>query len=325
MERASVVNVVIAFCFALAPSFAIAGIPKPDHVVVVVEENRSDNQVYGNSNFPYFNSIANNQTGVNAAKFTDYGGITHPSEPNYIALFSGSTFGISDDNVHPYSTFSNGSNLGAKLLKSGHTFAGYSEDQPGMGSQSSTSGKYVRKHNPWANWQDASIADANELPASVNRSFSGTGNWPSSDFSKLPDVSFVIPNLNNDGHDTSDKTSDNWLKNSMSSYLTWANTHNSLLIVTWDEDEGSGRIATIFAGPMVKPGVYGEPANHYSLLRTLEDMYGLTHDTSNTKNAATLSDVFAPSGSLFVPEPGSGFMIAVAALGLLPRRRNRMG
>lgn len=313
--------VLVAMICVTHPSRASNGVPLPDHVVIVVEENRSDTDVYGRAEFPYFNSLANNTSGVATAKFTNYGGVSHPSQPNYIAMFSGQTFGISDDSVHPFSTFAApaATNLAAKLLAAGKSFAGYSEDLPSVGSQVSSSGKYRRKHNPWANWQDALIPDSHELPASINRPFAGAGNWPAGDFSQLPALSIVVPNQDNDGHDTSDQTCDTWLVNKIRSYADWTMTHNSLLIVTWDEDEGTGRIATTFSGPMVKAGVYGESTNHYGLLRTLEEMYGLSHDTANTQAATTITDVWAT-----VPEPDSACVCATgAALACMRRLKRR--
>ena len=76
----------------------------------------------------------------------------------------------------------------------------------------------------------------------------------------------------------------NWLKNNMSSYATWATTHNSLLIVTWDEDEGSGRIPTTISGQMVKPGSYDEETNHFGLLRTMTER---SHRQSEARRART--------------------------------------
>jgi hypothetical protein len=84
---------------------------------------------------------------------------------------------------------------------------------------------------------------------------------------------------------------DSWLKNNLSGYVQWAKTHNSLLIVTWDENDGSAgnQIPTIFVGPMVKTGHYSENINHYNVLRTLEDMYGLSH-VGNSATATPISD-----------------------------------
>jgi acid phosphatase len=83
------------------------------------------------------------------------------------------------------------------------------------------------------------------------------------------------------------------LDNNLSAYVTWAQTHNSLLIVTWDEDDGSegNQVATIFVGPMVNPGQYNEDINHYNVLRTIEAMYGLKA-LGNSATAKPVKDVW---------------------------------
>jgi hypothetical protein len=104
---------------------------------------------------------------------------------------------------------------------------------------------------------------------------------------------WVIPNLNDDMHDGTIQQGDSWLQTNLLNYVTWAQNNNSLLIVQFDEDQGttSNHIATIFVGPMVKPGNYGEKINHYNVLRTIEDMYGLPH-LGKTTTAAPITDVW---------------------------------
>jgi hypothetical protein len=244
---------------ATAPATAVAGVPRPDHVVVVVFENTSAGSIIGNPSAPYFNQLAT--TGAN---FTSSFAIEHPSQPNYLDLFSGSNQGVTDDSCpHSFST----PNQAAQLIAKGLTFAGYSEDLPAAGSTVCTSGKYARKHAPWVNFTN--------VPAASNKAFSS---FPT-DYSQLPTVSWVIPNLCNDMHDCSVATGDTWLKNNLDSYVQWAKTHNSLLITTFDEDDFSGnnRIATIFNGQPVKTGDYSETIDHFRVLRTIEDMYGLPY------------------------------------------------
>jgi hypothetical protein len=107
----------------------------------------------------------------------------------------------------------------------------------------------------------------------------------------LPTVSFVIPNLNNDMHDGTVAQADAWLRRHLDRYVRWARTHNSLLIVTWDEDDNSqdNQIPTIVTGQPVKPGSYAEQIDHYSVLRTLEDLYGLP-DVGSSASAAPIGD-----------------------------------
>lgn len=127
-------------------------------------------------------------------------------------------------------------------------------------------GLYARKHNPWVDFAD--------VPASANLPLS---HFPRpGEFDQLPTVSFVVPNQRNDMHSGSIRRADQWLRRHVRPYLRWARLHNSLLVVTWDEGHGeNNQIPTIIAGANVRAGDYGERLNHYDLLRTVEDLYGL--------------------------------------------------
>jgi len=237
---------------------AATRVPRPAHTVVVVLENHGYGQVIGSSAAPYLNQLA--RTG---ALFTRSYAVTHPSEPNYLALFSGSPQGDKSDTC-PLS-FSV-PNLASELLSAGDTFTGYAEGLPGVGSKLCVAGEYARKHVPWTDFMN--------VPASANQPFRS---FPS-DFTKLPTVSFVIPNLCNDMHDCGVSTGDSWLRTHLSSYVTWAKTHNSLLIVTFDEAELVSlfnQVPTIVVGQSVRPGRYSQRITHYSVLATIEAAYGL--------------------------------------------------
>jgi phosphatidylinositol-3-phosphatase len=253
-----------------------ATIPTPSHVVVVMEENHSYADIIGNTRqAPYMNTLASQ-----AALLTSSFAVTHPSEPNYLALFAGSTFGLSADNC-PVSEGST-ANLGSELLAAGKTFKGYSDGLPSTGSTTCSSGKYARKHSPWINFSN--------VPASDSLPFSS---FPS-DYSKLPTLSFVIPNLNDDMHDGTITQADTWLKNNISAYATWAKQNNSLLVVVWDEDDftENNQIPTLFVGAGVKTGHYSETVNHYNVLATLEQLYGLPK-AGSSKNAAAITDIWS--------------------------------
>jgi len=235
-------------------------VPRPQRTVVVMFENHAYSQVIGNPQAPYINALARE-----GALFTSSYAVAHPSEPNYLALFSGSTQGVTSDQCP--TTFRS-PNLAADLIAAGLGFTGYSQGLPAPGSQTCGSGGYARKHVPWT--------DFSNVPAAVNQPFTS---FPLSDYPRLPAVSFVIPDLCHDMHDCSVGTGDRWLRQHLSGYATWAMTHDGLLIVTWDEDDGlhSNHIATIFVGQQVRPGRYGKPINHYNVLRTIEQAYGLPY------------------------------------------------
>jgi hypothetical protein len=232
-------------------------LPVPDHVMVVIFENEDAENIVGGAQAPYLTSLAES-----GATFSDAHAETHPSQPNYLALFSGSTQGVVDDSC-PL-TFP-GPNLAGQLQASGRTFVGYSEDLPSAGYTGCRTAGYARKHNPWVDFPD--------LPGSVNQPYSALP----ADFADLPTVSFVVPNLCNDMHDCGVAAGDRWARDHLAGYAAWAQQHDSLLVVTFDEDNGSSanHIATVLAGSMVEPGASGQRIDHYSLLRTLEYMYGL--------------------------------------------------
>jgi hypothetical protein len=257
-------------------------LPRPDHIVMVIEENHSYSQIIDSPNAPYINRLA-----AQSAVFTQSFGITHPSQPNYLALFSGSTQSITDNSC-PL-TFTT-PNLGQALLAAGLTFAGYSEDLPLVGSLICSMGRYARKHNPWVNWQDSV---ANGLPATANLPMTS---FPT-EYSQLPTVSMIVPNQVNDMHNGKNpetiQTGDRWLQEHLDAYVQWAKQHNSLLIVTWDEDNGkeNNRIVTLFVGPMVQAGRYEQRITHYNVLRTIEDLYGLSHSGASA-DAAPITQIW---------------------------------
>jgi len=284
-----------AIAFAVPPSEARfrgaspVELPRPDRVVIVIEENKSYGQIVGNTTAPYINSLAEG-----GALLAQSYALTHPSQPNYLAVFSGSTHGAKDDTCpvleHAESAWEkflrvvgqflhlrqtepvelSGSNLASELIASGLSFGSYSESMPSRGYTGCEYGDYYRKHNPAVNWQGTNVPPHTNMPFEM---------FPS-DYAKLPTVS-LVPNLVNDMHEGKPPVSitrgDHWLKNHLDSYVNWAATHNSLLILTWDEDDHSSgnHIATIFVGPMVKRGIYQTRITHYNVLRTLTDMYGL--------------------------------------------------
>ena len=241
-------------------SGAPAAVPRPRRTVVVMFENHAYNEIIGNPQAPYINALARR-----GALFTSSYAVSHPSEPNYLALFSGSTHGVTSDQCP---TTLRAPNLAADLIAAGLGFTGYAEGVPAPGSRACVSGEYARKHVPWT--------DFSNVPPAVNQPFS---RFPVGDFARLPAVSFVIPNLCHDMHDCPVGTGDTWLRRHLSGYVSWALTHDGLLIVTWDEDDGSqsNHIATIFAGQQVRPGRYGRPIDHYNVLRTIEQAYGLPY------------------------------------------------
>lgn len=274
---------VIAAALASPAGTAAEPAPRFDHIVIVVMENKNFNAIIGRPDeAPYIDQLA-----AGGAVFSNSFAVAHPSQPNYLALFSGSTQGVTSD--HCPEKFTKVPNLGAELINAKLSFAGYSESMPSAGYTGcgrEVSLGYTRAHNPWV--------DFSNVPAASNKTFA---KFPS-DYSLLPTVSFVIPNLCHDMHYCSRDSGDSWVRHHLSGYASWALTHNSLLIITWDEDSktlgfggDNNKIPTIFYGAHVRTGTYSEQTGHYGVLRTIEDMYKLPQ-AAKSAHAAPITDVW---------------------------------
>ena len=224
-------------------------------------ENYNFSQVMHTGAAPYLQSLAQS-----SAVFTNSHGVSHPSEPNYLALFSGSTQGLSSD-ACPVTY--NGANLATELTAKGYSFAGYAEDWPGSTACTavpSTTGSgflYWRKHVPWVSFSSVPLSDGS--------SYGGPGT------PLTGSVNFVVPNICDDMHDCSIGTGDAWLAQNIPSILSYDNANNGLLIVTFDEgdNDASNHIVTIMTGPHVNNGQYSQRIDHYSVLRLIETNFGL--------------------------------------------------
>ena len=299
-----------------------AGLPVYDHVVIVVEENKDYEEIIGNGSAPYINNVLKKE----GANFIQMYGEEHFSQGNYFWMFSGDnqTIGFIDqvpsEKNNPNYPFRK-ANLGEQLISKGLSFKGYSEGLPEIGftGVNGSAGLYARKHVPWISF--ANVPNGTTVAGSSNLRFA---DFPSdsSQYHTLPTVAFVIPNLDNDMHNGSITESipagDRWLQRNINSYYQWAKDHNSLLILTFDENNdkrgyqgltnplvdvqpcaGKGRdqeycmdlknrIVTIFAGAHIKPDDYpeGRGITHVNILRTLEAMYGLLKAGAQQPNAA---------------------------------------
>ena len=319
-----------------------AGLPVYDHIVFVVMENKDYDEIIGNPRAPYINNILKKE----GANFTQIYGEEHFSQGNYFWMFSGSnqTIGFIDqvpseknNPDYPFTT----ANLGEQLINKGLSFKGYSESLPEIGftGEKASAELYARKHVPWISF--ANIPDGTTVEDSSNLRFA---DFPAdfSQYDSLPTISFVIPNLANDMHNgpisESIPAGDRWLQENIDHYYQWAKSHNSLLILTFDENNDKrgyrgltnplvdpkscvstgrdheycvdlqNRIVTIFAGAHIKPGDYaeGQGITHINVLRTLEAMYGLLRAGSQQPNAAgggiandyIITDIFAGPSAL---------------------------
>ena len=242
-------------------------VPAFTHVVVVVFENEEATSIGGNPEAPTFNALARRY-----ATLTRYDAIGHPSLPNYLALVSGSAHGIRSDCTD---CIVRARSLADTLGASGKTWKTYAEDLPYPGFSGGYSGRYAKKHDPFLYFRDVvgSRAHRNRVVP-----FPRLGR----DLARhrLPDFSLVIPNLCNDMHDCSIATGDAWLKAHVAALLRSPQLRGGVVFVVFDEGTsdtgGGGRIEALALGPTVRRGSrFTRRTNHYGLLRTIEDAWGL--------------------------------------------------
>lgn len=252
-------------------------IPDYEHVVILILENKPSERIIGSASAPFINSLV-----VRSAFFTESYAIEHPSQPNYLDLYSGSNQGVTD-NATPAPAFTT-DNLGSQLISKNKTFVTFSENLPSVGWNGYSSNGYARKHNPAANWMGTG---SNQVPITTNQPFTS---FPSN-YKDLPSVSYVIPTIYHDMHDGTIEEGDTWIKKNLSDFITWASINNSLFILTFDEDDGSynNHITTLFIGQKVKIGSYSEKITHYTVLRTLEDMFNLPYAGAAAKEASIIN------------------------------------
>ncbi|HUH85528.1 MAG TPA: alkaline phosphatase family protein [Stellaceae bacterium] len=315
LRHAATANLLAALgaCAGNAPPPWPSPLPVYDHIVIVIEENKDFEQILGGgSAAPYLASLA-----ADGAILTRMFAEEHNSEGNYFWLFSGSDQGVRFEDAVPAGPIL-ASSLGEQLIAKGLSFKGYAEDLPAIGDKSATAPPhYARKHVPWISF--AKIPDGSTVATSSNLRFA---DFPA-DYAALPTVAIVVPDLVHDMHDGAPAGSipagDAWLRQHLDGYYRWALSHNSLLIVTFDEnDDVSGyegltdpatipdpryppadpdsqcrhdlqnRIITLFAGAHVRPGRYaeGNGVTHVNILRTIEAMYGLPKSGAQQANAA---------------------------------------
>ena len=246
---------------------ALAGIPSFSHVIVVVMENKEYDEVVGSSSAPTFAALAHRY-----ALLTDYSGVAHPSLPNYLALVSGSTQGITSDCT---SCEVDARNLADTLGRAGKSWKTYAEGLPQPGFTGPSAGRYAKKHNPFVYFKDVTGNPSrlrNIVPLSAFRSDLKAR--------RLPNFSLVVPDLCHDMHDCSVATGDTWLASFLKPLLSSPAMSKGVVFVVFDEGTssagGGGHVPALVLGASVRPGSRVAMAlNHYSLLRTIEESWHL--------------------------------------------------
>jgi hypothetical protein len=221
------------------------------HVFVIVLENRSYSQAIDS---PYISQLA--------AKYgvaTNYHSISTPSLPNYLALTSGDTWGITDNDFHKLPA----GGLGAQLTDAGIEWRAYMEGMT-RGCYDTTP-LYALKHNPFAYYGDTCPPQV--VPFTTFASdMSGT----------VPRFVWITPDMCHDGHDCSNAVADDWLAQTVRTILaSEAWKQNGLLVITWDEGSGDDNVLTLVIRPNSTPRKSDKPYDHYSLLATIEDQFKL--------------------------------------------------
>jgi hypothetical protein len=242
------------------------------HVVVIVMENAESDEVLGSASAPYINSLA-----ARYALASESYAIRHPSLPNYLALTSGTTAGISSDCT---GCRVRTRNIVDQLEAAGLTWKAYLEDVPGPCFSGAGAGGYAKKHNPFAYYTDVAgvaarcrrLVGFEQLATDLRRG-------------RLPTFAWITPNLCDDGHDCGVTGGDRFLARTVPALMRALGPHG-LLLVTWDEgisDHGccggaahGGHVLTLAIGPGVRRGArLRAPVDHYGTLATIEQVLGL--------------------------------------------------
>jgi hypothetical protein len=245
------------------------------HIAVILMENEEYGAIVGSPAAPYINSLAR-RYGLATGMYA----ITHPSLPNYLALTGGSTFGINSDCTE---CTVGATSIVDQLESARLSWRAYMEDLPagaaGTCFTGASAGEYAKKHDPFAYYTRITGSRpgcANIVPLTRLSSDERAA--------ALPRFVWITPNLCNDMHDCSVATGDRFLSTLVPALLRSLG-RGGLLFLTWDEgssDSGccrlasGGHVVTIVAGPGARAGArLATPADHYSVLQTIEDLFGL--------------------------------------------------
>ena len=252
-------------------------------------ENKPYDAIIGSASAPYETELA-----AACGLATNYSGVTHPSLPNYIAATSGSTQGITD-NEPPASHPLDVPSIFSQVKATGRAWRAYIESAPGACPLTS-SGLYAVKHDPAAYYTGIrSDCAAWNVPMGTTES----GNFVTDlTGSTLPAFSFVTPDLCNGTHDCPVSTGDAWLRSWFAKILASPAylSGRTIVFLTWDEDDGSAanHIPLIVVSPSTAAGTRtGTPFSHYSLLKTTEQLLGITTFLGHAGDAGTSSMVTA--------------------------------
>ncbi|MCA9679905.1 MAG: hypothetical protein H6708_28195 [Kofleriaceae bacterium] len=287
------------------------GIPRFEHVFVILMENTSWDTLAQTDNTPFLHGLF-----ASGAVSSDYHGVEHPSLPNYVALVGGGTGGIACDCnptgdactalscntvVHNCGCPQDGEHLGDQLDAAGVSWRAYAEDM-GTPCNLTSSGDYAVRHVPFLYFQ--SLQD--DATRCADRVVDYDLEFPD-DLAATPRrFNFIAPNLVSDMHDPFPAGAQNyangdaWLDAEVTRIMmSSAYQDRGLLVIVWDEDDLSGVLAPddpipmILLSPLAKHDGYVSDvhADHYDLLATFEDGLGLPR-LGAAADATPLADFF---------------------------------
>src|SRR5579859_1243852 len=275
-----------------------------DRVVIIVLENVDYEVASQNKDLA---ALA-----VKGASFTNFHALFHPSYPNYLAMVAGTDFGIHEkgrlraDNQENFANDAAHRTIADRLVAAGLEFKQYAEELPDEPCPWQVSGQnvftkkgnYVRRHVPFLSFREVQEKWCDHV---IRVDSSRSDNFFAQDAKKgLVAYSFYTPNLNHDGHDTTVDVAAAWLKNFLNDTFPEKLRQGMLVIVTFDESGGNedNRVFTMFLGDMVKDASQQDPKalarryTHYSVLRTIEDNFGLPYLTANDRTAQPITDIW---------------------------------
>jgi acid phosphatase len=219
---------------------------------------------------------------------SSYFGVRHPSLPNYLAIASGSTHGVTTDAAPPDNVAVRGPSVFGEAIAAGRTAAVYVDAMPGRCSAVS-GGRYAVKHNPWPYFaQEQALCRAHDLPVSAL--------GPAVDEGALPNAAMVVPDLCHDAHDCSLATADRWFEQWMTRIQAGPDWKSGRLavVLTADEDDRSAgnRVLTVVAHPSQRHRVVTARLDHYSLTRLYAEVTG-TRPLGRARTARSIAEAFA--------------------------------
>lgn len=254
----------LALVVVLPARGAAPRVPAFEHVIVIVFENKESKSVLGSPAAPTFNAYARRY-----ARLTRYYGVTHPSLPNYLALVSGSTHRITSNCTD---CIVEARSLADTLEAAGRTWKTYAEGLPSRAFAGATSGRYVKRHNPFLYFRSvasnpersANVVPVSELGADLRAQ-------------SLPDFALVVPDMCNSMHDCTVSVGDAWLRRIAPPLLKLDRT---VVFVLFDEGKtnvrGGGHVPALVLGTAVRPrSQFRAVTDHYGALRTIEDAWSL--------------------------------------------------